>query len=45
MDADIRPSLHAGCHHQIIHAKFNLKIHYLPPYEGGFGILILLEGR
>ena len=35
MDADIHPSLHAGCHHQIIHAKFNLKIHYLPPYERG----------
>ena len=33
MDAGIHPSLHASCHHQIVYAKFNLKIHYPPPYE------------
>ena len=27
------PSLHLNCHHQITYAKFNLKIHYPPPYE------------
>lgn len=26
-------SLHANCRHQIIFAKFNLKIYHLPPYE------------
>ena len=26
-------SLHRNCHHQIIHAKLNLKIFYPPPYE------------
>ena len=26
------PSLHPNCHHQIIFAKFNLKIYYPPPY-------------
>ena len=26
------PSLHPNRHHQIIYAKFNLKIHYPPPY-------------
>ena len=33
MDADVHPSLHANCHHQIVYAKFNLKIRYPPPYE------------
>ena len=33
MEAGIRPSLHASYHHQIVYAKFNLKIHYAPPYE------------
>ena len=28
----VRPSLHPNCHHQIIFAKFNLKICYSPPY-------------
>ena len=27
------PSLHPNCHHQIIFANFNLKIHYPPLYE------------
>ena len=35
MDAGIHPSLHASCQHQIVYAKFNSKIHYLPPYERG----------
>ena len=33
MDAGVHQSLHANCHHQIVYAKFNLKIHYPPPYE------------
>ena len=28
MDAGVRPSLHANCQHQIVYAKFNLKIQY-----------------
>ena len=27
------PSLHPNCHDQIVYAKFNLKIHFPPPYE------------
>ena len=33
MDSGIHPSLHSNCHHQIIYAKFDLKVVYLPPYE------------
>ena len=33
IDFDVRASLHSNCHHQIIHAKFDLKIIYPPPYE------------
>ena len=34
MDAGVHPHLHANCHHhQIVYAKFNLKIHYPPPNE------------
>ena len=33
MDAGVHTSLHANCHHQIVYAKFNLKIEYPPPYE------------
>ena len=29
----MHPSLHPNCHYQVIYAKFNLKVHYLPPYE------------
>ena len=25
--------MHSNCHHQIIFSKFNLKIHYPPPYD------------
>ena len=50
IDAGFRPSLHANYHHQILYAKFNLKIHYLPQYEREVCIFkklvpILLEGR
>ena len=33
MDSGVHPSLHSSCHHQIIYAKFNLKVFYPPPYE------------
>ena len=33
MESGVHSSLHANCHHHITFAKFNLKIHYPPPYE------------
>ena len=33
MKSGLHSSLHPNCHHQVIHAKFNLKISYPPPYE------------
>ena len=33
MESRVHLSLHPNCHHQITYAKFNLKIHYPPPYE------------
>ena len=33
MSSGIHSSLHQNCHHQIIFAKFNLKVHYPPFYE------------
>ena len=30
--SSVHPFLHPNCHHQIIFAKFNLKIYYQPPY-------------
>ena len=33
MESGVQSSLHPNCHHQITYAKFNLKIHYPPPYE------------
>ena len=33
MESGVHSSLHSNCHHHITFAKFNLKIHYLPPYE------------
>ena len=33
MRFSIHLSLHQNCHHQIIFAKFNLKVHYPPPYK------------
>ena len=32
VESGVYPSLHPNCHHQIIFAKFNLKIYYPPPY-------------
>ena len=29
----VHSSLHPNCHHQIVFAKFNLMISYLPPYS------------
>ena len=33
MESGEHSSLLENCHHQIIYAKFNLKIYYPPPYE------------
>ena len=33
MNSGVHFSFHPNCHHQIIHAKFNLKIFYPPHYE------------
>ena len=33
MDSGVHPLLHSNCHHQIIYAKFDLKVFYPPPYE------------
>ena len=32
VESGVHSSLHSNCHHQIIFAKFNLNIHYPPPY-------------
>ena len=32
VELDVNPSLPPNCHHQIVFAKFNLKIYYLPSY-------------
>ena len=33
INSGVHSSLHPNCHHQIIHAKFNLKVFYPPPYK------------
>ena len=33
MDSGVHASLHPHCHHQLIFAKFDLKVFYPPPYE------------
>ena len=33
MDSGVHASIHPHCHHQLIFAKFNLKVFYPPPYE------------
>ena len=33
MDSGVHVSLHSNCHHQILYAKFDLKVFYPPPYE------------
>ena len=35
-ESGVHPSLHPNCHHQVIYAKFDLKVHYLVPYERRF---------
>ena len=32
IESGVHPSLNSNCYHQIIFAKFNLEIVYLPPY-------------
>ena len=39
MDSGVHPSLHYNCHHQIIHAKFNLKVFTLLLMKELCGIL------
>ena len=34
MESGVHSSLLENHHHLIAYAKFNLKIYYLPPYEG-----------
>ena len=38
MKSRVHSFIHPNCHHQIANAKFNLKIHYPPPYEREDGI-------
>ena len=33
MESSVNSSLHENCYHQIIYAKFNLKMYYSPPSE------------
>ena len=33
MESGVFSFLHPNCHHQITYEKFNIKIHYPPPYE------------
>ena len=33
MDLEVHSSLHEKCHHQLIYAKFNVKVWYPPPYK------------
>ena len=32
VDSSVHPSLHPNCYHQIVHTKFNLKIHFSPEF-------------
>lgn len=36
VESRVHHPLHQDCHHQIFIPKFNLKVHYLPPYERTF---------
>ena len=33
MESGVHSWLHENCHHQLVYAKFNLKVWYPPPYE------------
>ena len=35
MESGVNSSLHPNCFHQIIYAKFDLKIYYPPSYKQG----------
>ena len=35
MESVVHSSIHENCHHQLVSAKFNLKVWYPPPYERG----------
>ena len=35
MESGVHSSLHESCHHQLLYAKFNLKVWYPPLYERG----------
>ena len=32
-NSGVHSSLHANCHHHIVHSRFNLNIYYPPPYQ------------
>ena len=36
MESGVHSSLSSTCHHEIVFAKLNLKVEYLPPYESVF---------
>ena len=38
-ESGVHLSSHPNCHHQVIYAKFNLKVHYPPPCEYKSGIV------
>ena len=33
MESGVQPSLHPNCHHQLVFARFDISIYYLPLYE------------
>ena len=33
MESEVYSLLHENCHHQLVYAKFSLKVGYPPPYE------------
>ena len=39
MESGVHSSLHSNCHHQIISARFNLKMYYPPPMNVKSGII------
>ena len=43
LQSRVHHSLHQNCHHQIIFAKFNLKVYYPPPYERTKQFLIIFN--
>ena len=43
MESQVHSSLHQNCHHQLIYAKVNLKVFYLPPYERSISTMLILN--